>query len=85
MGSIISKFTGHGFTNGGGGGVDAQVENRVHTAADELYRAECAWHDAHQTRVDAWILAASAKLDAAVASHLAAVAATAASVAGGNR
>jgi hypothetical protein len=76
MKSIISKF------NGRSAAVDDNAENRVHTAADALYQAECAWHDAHQTRVDAWILAASAKLDAAIATHVAAVATAGASVAG---
>lgn len=53
-----------------------QAQNRVHSAADLLYRAECACHDAHQTHVDAWIMAAADKLHAAIALHLAAVAAT---------
>jgi hypothetical protein len=55
---------------------DEQVQDRVHTAADLLYRAECACHDAHQTHVDAWIMAAADKLHDAVAAHLAAVAAS---------
>jgi hypothetical protein len=57
---------------------DEQTRNRVTTAANRLYAAECAFHDAHQTHVDAWILAASQKLHDAIAAHLAAVAATSA-------
>ena len=58
--------------------MDEQVQTRAHAAAGRLYDAECAWHDAHQTHVDAWILAASVKLHDAIATHLAAVAASAA-------
>jgi WhiB family transcriptional regulator, redox-sensing transcriptional regulator len=50
------------------------TERRVHTAATRLYEAECALHAAHQSRVDAWIDAASQKLHDAVAEYLAAVA-----------
>lgn len=55
--------------------VDKQAQNRVRDAADRLYAAECAWHDAHQSHVDAWTLAASERLNDAIAIHLAAVAA----------
>jgi hypothetical protein len=47
---------------------------RVRVAASRLYDAECALHIAHQSGVDAWIAAASAKLHDAVVEHLAAVA-----------
>ena len=57
--------------------MDQQVQTHAHTAAGRLYDAECASHDAHQTHVDAWILAASVKLHDAIATHLAAVAASA--------
>lgn len=49
------------------------VPNRVHSAADLLYDAECALHDARQTQVDAWIEAAANKLVGAIAAHLASV------------
>jgi hypothetical protein len=42
-----------------------------------LYDAECALHIAHQSHVDAWVIAANAKLHDAIAEHLAAVAAAA--------
>jgi hypothetical protein len=41
-----------------------------------MYDAECALHIAHQSHVDAWVAAASAKLHAAIAEHLIAVAAS---------
>lgn len=53
-----------------------QAQDRLHDAADLLYAAECAFHDAHQTHVDAWIKAAADKLHDAIATHLAAVAAS---------
>lgn len=40
-------------------------------AADELYRAELALHDAHQSHVDQWINAANENLHRAVAHYLA--------------
>jgi hypothetical protein len=52
------------------------TQERVDTAADFLYAAECAFHDAHQTHVDAWITAAADKLHDAVSAHLAAVVAS---------
>jgi hypothetical protein len=54
----------------------AQAQDPVHSAADLLYAAECAFHDAHHTHVDAWIKAAADKLHDAIAVHLAAVAAS---------
>jgi hypothetical protein len=48
---------------------------QVRIAACHLYDAECALHVAHQSHVDAWIAAANSKLHAAIAEHLAAVAA----------
>jgi hypothetical protein len=39
-------------------------------AARDLYDAELALHDAHQTHVDHWIRAASDHLHAALARHL---------------
>lgn len=53
-----------------------RAQDPVHSAADLLYAAECAFHDAHQTHVDAWIRAAADKLHDAVAAHLAAVTAS---------
>jgi hypothetical protein len=41
-------------------------------AARELYEAELALHDAHQTRVDKWIEAASDHLHDAVVRYIAA-------------
>ena len=49
-------------------------ENRAHATACHLYDAECALHVAHQTHLDAWITAASDRLHAAVADHLAVLA-----------
>lgn len=40
-------------------------------AAYELYRAELALHDAHQTRVDQWINAANERLHRAITHYLA--------------
>jgi hypothetical protein len=48
--------------------------SRVRAAASRLYDAECALHAAHQSGVDAWIAAASAKLHDAVVTHSIAVA-----------
>lgn len=56
--------------------VSAPAQSRVISTAGLLYAAECAFHDAHQTHVDAWIKAAADKLHDAVAAHLAAVAAS---------
>jgi hypothetical protein len=53
------------------------LERRVADAARRLYDAEVALHNAHQTRVDAWISAASDKLHEAIETHLAASAALA--------
>ena len=50
------------------------AEQRLQAAAGRLYDAECALHAAHQTRIDAWISAASDRLHQAVAEHLAALA-----------
>lgn len=44
----------------------------VAAAAQHLYEAECALHIAHQSHVDAWIVAASDRLHEAVVEHLAA-------------
>ncbi len=41
----------------------------VQAAARRLYDAEIALHIAHQTRVDAWIAAASERLHDAVVAH----------------
>jgi hypothetical protein len=41
-----------------------------HDRGAELYDAECALHTAHQTRNDAWIDAASAKLHQALTDYL---------------
>jgi hypothetical protein len=49
------------------------ARNRVHVAASHLYDAECALHVAHQTDVDAWVIAAYDKLQDSVAEHTAAV------------
>jgi hypothetical protein len=54
--------------------VSNQAQDRVHSTADFLYAAECAFHDAHQTRIDAWIMAAADKLHTAIAAHLTAIA-----------
>jgi hypothetical protein len=48
--------------------------DRIVSAARHLYDAECALHVAHQTRVDAWVKAASDRLHDAVVSYLTAVA-----------
>jgi hypothetical protein len=50
-------------------------DEQVRIAACHMYDAECALHVAHQSHVDAWIAAANSKLHAAIAEHLAAVAA----------
>jgi hypothetical protein len=47
-------------------------------AARDLYRAELAVHDAHQTHVDQWIGAAHDRLHVAVSRYLAAESAVAA-------
>jgi phytoene/squalene synthetase len=52
------------------------IESRVADAARRLYDAEIALHHAHQSHVDAWINAASAKLHGAVEAHMAALAET---------
>ena len=48
-------------------------EPRVAFAARHLYEAELALHDAHQSYVEVWIVAASDKLHQAVVDYLAAV------------
>jgi hypothetical protein len=48
----------------------------VQDAAQRLYRAEVALHDAHSTHVDPWITAAADRLHEAIETYLAAVAAT---------
>jgi hypothetical protein len=50
-------------------------ETRIQLAAQHLYAAECALHNARESRVDAWIAAAADKLHQSVVEHLAAVAA----------
>ncbi|HEY7010496.1 MAG TPA: hypothetical protein VH395_16225 [Jatrophihabitantaceae bacterium] len=47
---------------------------RVRVAAQHLYAAECALHNARESRVDAWIAAAADKLHQSLVEHLAAVA-----------
>ena len=49
------------------------ARNRVHVAASHLYDAECALHVAHQTQVDAWVVAAYDKLHDSVAEYTVAV------------
>jgi hypothetical protein len=51
-------------------------DEQVRVAACHMYDAECALHIAHQSHVDAWVVVASAKLHAAIAEHLMAVAAS---------
>ena len=51
------------------------IETRARVAAEHLYDAECALHNARESRVDAWITAAADKLHQSVVEHLAAVAA----------
>lgn len=46
----------------------------VDVAAQRLYRAEVALHDAHTTHVDAWITAAADRLHDAIEAYLVAVA-----------
>ena len=48
----------------------------VDVAAQRLYQAEVALHDAHTTHVDAWIAAAADRLHDAIETYLAAVGAT---------
>jgi hypothetical protein len=48
----------------------------VQVAARRLYEAEVALHDAHATQVDFWIAAAGDRLHEAIATYLAAVAAS---------
>jgi hypothetical protein len=50
------------------------TEERVAAAADAMYRAELALHDAFAAHVDAWVAAAYDRLHEAIAEHLAAVA-----------
>jgi hypothetical protein len=50
------------------------AQERVAAAADAMYRAELALHDAFQAHVDAWVAAAYDRLHEAIAEHLAAVA-----------
>ena len=42
------------------------VNSRLDTAAEALYRAELAVHDAHQSHVDSWIRAANDHLHEAM-------------------
>ena len=49
------------------------ARNRVHVAASHLYDAECALHVAHQTQVDAWVVAAYEKLHDSVVEYAVAV------------
>jgi hypothetical protein len=51
----------------------AGVDDHRTAAARNLYDAECALHAAHQSRVNAWIAAASDKLHLAVEEFLAAL------------
>ena len=53
--------------------VDYLRESRADAAARRLYEAEVALHIAHQSHVDAWVAAASDRLDEAVVEHLAAI------------
>ena len=53
----------------------SDTETRVSVAARHVYDAECALHNARQSRVDSWIAAAADKLHQALVEHLAAVAA----------
>src|SRR5712671_1827942 len=53
----------------------AVTEDRVSCAASRLYDAECALHNAHQSHVDAWVEAASARLHIAITEYLATLAA----------
>jgi hypothetical protein len=52
-------------------GTDQQASQISDAAAQELYRAELALHDAHQSHVDVWITAASENLHRAIAHYLA--------------
>ena len=51
------------------------LSDRVAVAASHMYDAEFALHAAHGSHVDAWIMAASDRLHAAVLEHTAACAA----------
>lgn len=53
-----------------------------HAAACQLHKAELALHDAHQTRVDAWIAAAADRLHDAVVRYIDAVNALGTGIAG---
>ena len=50
---------------------DQQALQTSDAAACELYRAELALHDAHQSQVDQWITAASEHLHRAITHYLA--------------
>lgn len=50
--------------------VQRQAASRRDVAARALYRAELAVHDAHESHVDAWILAANDHLHDAVLQYL---------------
>lgn len=50
------------------------ILRREAIAAERMYRAECALHEAHQAHVDAWIAAACDRLHAAIDEHTAALA-----------
>ena len=53
-------------------GIDQQALQTNDAAAQELYRAELALHDAHQSHVDQWIKAAGEQLHRAITDYLAA-------------
>jgi WhiB family redox-sensing transcriptional regulator len=55
---------------GASSGVPGSV---VHLAAQRLYEAECALHDAYTSGVDAWVASATEKLHGAVVDYLAAL------------
>ena len=55
--------------------VQRQAASQRDVAARALYRAELAVHDAHESRVDAWIRAANDHLHEAMVQYLAAAAA----------
>lgn len=55
----------------------SDIETRVLVAAQHLYEAECALHDAKQSQIDGWIAAAADKLHQSLVEHLAAMASAA--------
>ena len=52
-------------------GTDQPASQIKDVAAQELYRAELALHDAHQSHVDQWINAANERLHRAITHYLA--------------